>query len=200
MKKSHWLSLIAILLAAMLVIPVSAESVYTRFENGSTLVGNGSYWTLWEPVGNHTVGDRFFVNGTTNLPVGTVLQYEFVRWEYTNRNPGTLGDFSIDQGTTADSNTFSFIVNTTGLREDNYFLTFYVCPVYTCPSNNKDAAQALSPSYIVDTNFTRLVANPHQIAIPTSVSLSVIPVCGALFLSLCVVHLIRKKKQRCRFR
>ena len=191
MNNSHWLSLIAILFAAALVIPVSAESVYTRFDNGSTLVGNGSYWMLWEPVGNHKIGDLFFVNGTTNLPAGTVLRYEFVRWEYINRNPGTFGDFIVEQGTAADGNTFSFIVNTTGLKEDNYFLTFEVCPVSDCPSNSEDTALALSSSYIVDMNLTRLTADRSPT--PASLSLSPIPAYGALFLAVGIAHRIRKR-------
>jgi hypothetical protein len=125
MKKYHWLSLIGILLTVVLVIPVSAESVYTRFDNGSTLVGNGSYWMLWEPVGNHTVGDRFFVNGTTNLPEGTVLAYQFFNWHYTRiKNPGTGGVFIIGPGGNANYNIFSFIVNTTDLLQDRYYLHF----------------------------------------------------------------------------
>ena len=50
------------------VAPASAADI------GSTSVTN-PYITI-DPIGNHTICDVFFINGTTNLPVGDILRIE----------------------------------------------------------------------------------------------------------------------------
>jgi|GEM_PF-7051926 len=54
---------LAILIVTMVIIPVaSAESVINT-QNAAP------YYTTIDPIGNHTVGEVFFINGSTNLPV-----------------------------------------------------------------------------------------------------------------------------------
>jgi hypothetical protein len=50
-------------------IPVMAT--ITNFSN--TSFTNGTYQISIDPIGNHTIGEVFFINGTTNLPVSENL-------------------------------------------------------------------------------------------------------------------------------
>jgi len=66
-----------LLLTCFLAMPAMAQLNITHFDDGKTLFENGSYWILWDSVGNHTAGDRFFINATTNLSPGTGIVTRF---------------------------------------------------------------------------------------------------------------------------
>ena len=59
------------------VIPVSADLEQNTTIDGKIRISNDSYWIEWDHIDNHTLGDRFFVNATTNFPIGTDLTWEF---------------------------------------------------------------------------------------------------------------------------
>jgi hypothetical protein len=196
---THRLLLAGILFTFLLIVPVAAELNNTRFADGTLLISNGSYWIRWDPVGDHDVGDRFFVNGTTNLPAGTTLYYQFSMWEYIKnaKNPGTGGNVVIEPEKSGNNNRFSIVINTTGFHPDNYMFTFCVCPIKVCPSNNRDASQAFSdPDFIVYYKISLSPAIPCVDINPLRLSLSLIPVSGALVLSLGLDYAIRKKKEQ----
>jgi hypothetical protein len=74
-SKTHNFKIIGLL--AILCLVLCSASVRAA-DNSSILVSNP--YILIDPIGNHTVGDVFFINGTTNLPVTenlTIHIYDF---------------------------------------------------------------------------------------------------------------------------
>ena len=69
---------IAIVLALLVLICcvslASAESV-------NVTPATSPFITI-DPIGNHTIGDVFFINGTTNLPVSENLTIEILDWSW----------------------------------------------------------------------------------------------------------------------
>ena len=72
----------------LMIIPVTAVN-QEIFPPGTANASSDTYYFITiDPIGNHSVSDVFFVNGTTNLPVGDTLlvegsSYDFVpgrRW------------------------------------------------------------------------------------------------------------------------
>ncbi|WP_321506988.1 hypothetical protein [uncultured Methanoregula sp.] len=67
----------ALVLGLALITPVTA--------NASSDI---QYFITIDPIGNHSVSDIFFVNGTTNLPVGDILLVQGYNGQFT---PGRRG-------------------------------------------------------------------------------------------------------------
>jgi len=121
----------AILVLTLFIVPVAAELKSTQTDDGKTLISNGTYWILWDPIGDHIVGDQFFINGTTNLSAGTKLIYDLIAPGgschtkiCTRKSAGTGGDILLKPGTTPGINTFSLLINTTDLQSNQYFFSF----------------------------------------------------------------------------
>ena len=121
------------LVLALCTMPVAAEMKSTQTNDGKTLISNGTYWISWDPIGDHVVGDQFFINGTTNLSAGTEIYYNFLapfggcRTKIcTGKSPGIDGDIKIIPGTTSGINTFSLLINTTDLQSNWYVFLFLV--------------------------------------------------------------------------
>jgi len=102
------------------IIPAAAELNITHTIDGKTIFSNGSYWIEWDPVSNHVTGDQFYINGTTNLSIGTVLTCEF--FDPTiycrTKNCKQLGsgiskEIIVESGNQPGTNTVSFFINTT---------------------------------------------------------------------------------------
>lgn len=64
----------ALCIVIVTVMPVMAELNYTCMADG-TLISNGSYWVKWDTIPERAIGDRLFINGTTNLSAGTIIGY-----------------------------------------------------------------------------------------------------------------------------
>jgi hypothetical protein len=122
------LVIIAIFVMALVIVPAAAELKTTQTDDGKTLISNGTYWISWDPIGDHIVGDQFFINGTTNLSAGTDLYYEFnMRFFYSNKNrksPGTFGHILFKPGNTPGFNTFSILINTTEFQSTQFVFLF----------------------------------------------------------------------------
>ena len=86
-------SFLFLFMVCMVITPlVNAESIsnHQNFSSpGTANVSSDTYYFITiDPIGNHSVSDVFFINGTTNLPVGDTLLgkgsfYDFVpgrRW------------------------------------------------------------------------------------------------------------------------
>ena len=71
-------SLIVLLFALILIVPVA------NAENVNITPVATAFITI-DPIGNHTIGDVFFINGTTNLPVSENLTLEIRDYAWTWR-------------------------------------------------------------------------------------------------------------------
>jgi hypothetical protein len=112
----------------------------THTDDGKILVSNGTYWISWDPIGDHIVGDQFFINGTTNLSAGTEIYLYLIapggscRTKICNRKSAGTGGYTIlKPGTTYGINTFSLLFNTTDIQSNQYFLYF---DIISSPSQN----------------------------------------------------------------
>ena len=68
--------LFRVLIAAVLVLTVPIASA----ENVNVTPVTTPFITI-DPIGNHTIGDVFFINGTTNLPVSENLKMDIVNYK-----------------------------------------------------------------------------------------------------------------------
>ena len=109
-----------------MAVPVSADVKVQKTDDGKELISNGSYWMKWDPVSDHVVGDKFFVNFTTNFPVGTQLSVEYRLIYYANvRVPGTGVTSTVEPSRNVSGyNISSTLINTTGLQTGEYILTY----------------------------------------------------------------------------
>ncbi|MFA5348117.1 MAG: hypothetical protein WC294_08265, partial [Methanoregula sp.] len=78
LKEYFPLLFVAIVVMGLAVVPATADLKTTQTDDGKTLISNGTYWFSLDPIGDHIVGDQFFINGTTNLSAGTVIYYNFL--------------------------------------------------------------------------------------------------------------------------
>jgi hypothetical protein len=65
--------LIGILLAIIIAMPVMAALNITHFDDGKTLLSNGSLWIQLDPISDTQQGTPLYICGTTNLPVGSQI-------------------------------------------------------------------------------------------------------------------------------
>jgi len=87
----------------------------------------GSVTISVSPVGNHTVGEIFFINGTTTLPAGKILviDIEPVRlhpapsYEPPQNTTALTGHTTIEKSLGGISQ-WSFVVDSASLKPDNY--------------------------------------------------------------------------------
>jgi hypothetical protein len=76
-RRIHWnlVWLIVLTFILLVCLPVAADQTSTGGDNlttsisTTTAIPSAPYITI-DPIGNHTAGDVFFINGTTNLPTG----------------------------------------------------------------------------------------------------------------------------------
>ena len=139
--------IVGLFLTILLTMPAMAQLNITHLDDGKTLFANGSYWILWDSIGNHTVGDQFFVNATTNLPAGTEVITRFYdtsrycRTKICNLETSATGAHIIlGPGNPSGINHISVFINTTGFyAADGYFFDFDIIS-----SKNADEDSALS--------------------------------------------------------
>jgi hypothetical protein len=113
--------------AAALTQAITSQYVDDTFAMVSLFVGNPG--TLINPIGNHYVGDRFTINGSTNLAAGDQLLVEIysASFEPTTKEQsagfsGATGMVSVAPGTDG-INHWSFAVDTSTFRPDEYIVT-----------------------------------------------------------------------------
>jgi|GEM_PF-1892408 len=155
--------IVGLLLIIVTVMPVMAEVNITHLDDGKTLFTSGSYWILWDSIGNHTVGDQFFVNATTNLPAETKIIYNFFdpvkqcRTKICNLELSAAGgNVTLDSKDQSGIHSISFFINTSGFyATNNYFFTFYVIS----PNNSQTTS---SLNYGVVKAFIQLYPGPDE--------------------------------------
>jgi len=129
------LSIAAILTLSLCIMPVAAELKSTQTDDGKTLLSNGTHWISWDPIGDHIVGDQFFINGTTNLSAGTEIYYQFFaptggcHTKICNRkSAASEGIIIFEPSNTPGINKFSIFINTTDMQNNVYFFSFEMDP------------------------------------------------------------------------
>jgi hypothetical protein len=132
LKGFHFL-LVAILVMTLLIASAAAELKTTQTDDGKTLISNGTYWITFDPIGDHIVGDQFFINGTTNLSVGTEIYYQFLAPEggchtkiCTRQRSGIDGIIVLQPDITLGAQTFSISINTTEFQSNWFVFLFTV--------------------------------------------------------------------------
>lgn len=82
-----------------------------------------------EPIAEHAVGDRFTISGTTNLAAGDKLMVEVYSSSFMPTSKAQSGEFSGASGIVgiqagaSGLNTWSFDVDASGFRPDEYIVT-----------------------------------------------------------------------------
>jgi hypothetical protein len=200
MSTNRFLFLI-VLITLLFIVPVSAELRIQRTDDGKTLISNGSCWIEWDPIANHVVGDRFYINGTTNLTVGTVLGYELVpgvynvQKNYIPKPPLAIGEAVVKPGNTSINTISIFIKNTENPSDNYYFFHFGVLssivPVEFDAFNGTcglDRGFLLSEKRDNNTTYDTIIK-------PTPSPLPLIFTVMALIVSLCVFLIIQQNKK-----
>ncbi len=125
------LVIVGILVMALVIMPATADLKTTQTDDGKTLISNGTYWISWDPIGDHIVGDQFFINGTTNLSAGSEIYYQFFaptggcHTKICNRkNAGTGGDIIFEPSISPGINKFSILINTTDWQNNVFIFSF----------------------------------------------------------------------------
>jgi hypothetical protein len=106
-------------------VPVTATIVTTL---PTTVAGGGSF--VFNSIGDHRVGEKFTISGTTNLAPGNQLLVEIVSTSFgpTNKSAsgqfyGTSGIVNVTRGVVEERNRWAFDVDTTGWVPDLYQVT-----------------------------------------------------------------------------
>jgi hypothetical protein len=160
--------------------------------------------SLINPIGNHYIGDRFTLSGSTNLAVGNDLPIEIYSSSFSPTQKVQGSGFSGSSGTvkvvpgTGGYNTWSFDVDTSTFRADEYLVkvsgvTREVIASATFTVTERPAVTSTTPipatpALTPDTTQTTISPTQPQ---ATQSSLSVIGIVISLFV-LCVTRLTGK--------
>ena len=113
--------------AAALVNDIGSQNIDDMFSAVSFFVSPPA--TSIDPVGDHTVGDRFVITGPTNLAAGDMLTVEVLSSSFHPTTKMQSGEFTGSSGTvavqagSAGFNRWSFAVDTAGWKPDEYSVT-----------------------------------------------------------------------------
>jgi len=157
--------------------------------------------SLINPIGNHYIGDRFTLSGSTNLAVGNDLLVEIYSSSFTPTQKvqgsgfsGSSGSVKVTPGT-GGYNTWSFDVDTSTFRADEYLVTVsgitrevIASATFTVterPAVTSTTPIPATPAQTQDTTQTTISPTQPQ---ATQSSLSVIGIVMSLFV-LCVARL-----------
>jgi len=174
-----------------------------------------------DPIGNHTVGDVFFINGTTNLPVSENLIVGILSNDYTPG--GNRGQFfysvSVPVMTNVnETNRWSVNVTDIGMWQNrNYLfeissgkkvlcnkspvcvepevtivLGFTLLPANTRPVSTPSPTKFTSPVNSSSTSLSQTPTSTPLAPISTQIPLSMIGTCSALIASAGIFSTIRK--------
>jgi len=183
---------IGVVLFLMITMPVTAAMNVTKLDDGRTMFSNGTYWITWDPIGEHVVGDKFFINATTNLSAGTEFEYIFTTFEIichqkvcNDTGWGTGGFITVDAGNTTLPNSVSIWIDTTGFRNGNYYFNFLlatsnVSTEYNAFYDNKE--------FFIVNNILRspAIQAPPLTKLSIPVSIVFIAVLGSAFIFLMI--------------
>jgi len=160
--------------------------------------------SLINPIGNHYIGDRFTLSGSTNLAVGNDLLVEIYSSSFTPTQKEQGSEFSGSSGTvkvvpgTGGYNTWSFDVDTSTFRADEYLVKVsgVTSEVIASATFTVTERPAVTSTSLISTTAP-LPANATQTTIPptqppaTQSSLSVAGCILGLFV-LCIARMMER--------
>jgi len=160
--------------------------------------------SLINPIGNHYIGDRFTLSGSTNLAVGNDLLVEIYSSSFTPTQKEQGSEFSGSSGTvkvvpgTGGYNTWSFDVDTSTFRADEYLVKVsgVTREVIASATFTVTERPAVTSTSLISTTAP-LPANATQTTIPptqppaTQSSLSVAGCILGLFV-LCIARMMER--------
>jgi hypothetical protein len=113
--------------ASALMAAINSQNIDDTFATASFYISPPDAFI--HPVGDHVVGDKFTITGSTNLAVGDKLQVDVYSSSFSPTTKGQSGEFSGASGVvgvTAGSggrNQWSFDVDSSTFRPDEYIVT-----------------------------------------------------------------------------
>ncbi len=113
--------------AQALVDAISSQNIDDTFATYSFYISPPQAFI--NPIGDHYVGDKFTITGSTNLAVDDELMVEVVSSSFKPTEKSQSGEFSGTSGTvkvvpgTGGYNRWSFDVDATGFKPDEYIVT-----------------------------------------------------------------------------
>ena len=113
--------------ANALMRAINNQNIDDTFATTSFIIGNPT--AIINPVANHAVGDKFTINGSTNLAVGNNLNIEITSSSFNPTQKVQSGEFSAAAGTVKVEpginglNSWSFDVDTSTFKPDEYVVT-----------------------------------------------------------------------------
>ena len=112
--------------ANALMLAINNQNIDDTFATTSFIIGNPT--AIINPIGNHAVGDKFTINGSTNLAVGNNLNIEITSSSFNPTQKVQSGEFSAAAGTvnveqgTNGFNHWSFNVDASTFKPDEYIV------------------------------------------------------------------------------
>ena len=112
--------------AAALMEAIGSQNIDDTFATASFYVSPPE--TLISPIGDHRVGDRFTITGTTNLAVGDKLQVDVYSSSFTPTSKSQSGEYSGASGVvevaagTSGRNRWSFDIDASSFKPDEYIV------------------------------------------------------------------------------
>lgn len=112
--------------AQALVEAISSQNIDDTFATYSFYISPPEAFI--DPIGDHYVGDKFTITGSTNLAAGDELMVEVVSSSFKPTEKSQSGEFSGTSGTvsvvpgTGGYNRWSFDVDATGFKPDEYIV------------------------------------------------------------------------------
>lgn len=193
-----------ILLTVFLIIPALADVNITKTDDGKMHYTNGTYWITWDRIDDHCIGDRFYINATTNLSPGTVILYSFFdpgQMCHTKQcikpETGAGGLVTVEKGAVSGTNTLSILINTTGfqaneyLKGENYIFTFQIYSL-----DIPDEMYRFPENYGVNGSINLYSDEVNDRCKPAVSPLPVTGTFGALFLTSAIILWIRLDKEQ----
>ncbi len=112
--------------ANALMRAINSQNLDDTFATTSFIIGNPTAFI--NPIGDHVVGDRFAITGSTNLAVGNKLLVEITSSSFKPSQKSQSGEFSGSSGTvtiepgSGGMNQWSFDVDASTFRPDEYIV------------------------------------------------------------------------------
>lgn len=113
--------------ASALMRAISSQNVDDTFATASFFINPPNAFV--NPVGDHIVGEKFTISGTTNLAVGDKLQVDVYSSSFSPTKKSQSGAYSGASGVvevttgTSGGNQWSFFIDSSTFRPDEYIVT-----------------------------------------------------------------------------
>jgi hypothetical protein len=112
--------------ANALMRAINSQNLDDTFATTSFIIGNPAAFI--DPIGDHAVGDKFTISGSTNLAAGNTLLVEITSSSFKPSQKSQSGEFSGSSGTvtvqagSGGMNRWSFYVDASTFRPDEYLV------------------------------------------------------------------------------